>query len=256
MINRNFFAKAKTNLRTTGLVILFFTFIVTIFFIFVVIQNNSLPLSASLLLLFAIVPVILLFLHAIHYTTTATKEITGINENILENNSPENNDAILSDEKTSEIIFDLKKLIPKEKLKIEAFSEELLQNISAELNIVQAIFYTKEPITEKFKCSGKFAYYAESDPAEFISGETLPGQAVKNKTIVTITNIPDNYMIVASGLGNGTPGYLTFVPLISHDEVVGLIEFASFLPVSSQALIALSQFSDKVADSINKFIKK
>jgi hypothetical protein len=256
MMNRDFFSKAKTKLRTTLLVILFITIIVSIFFIFATLQNNSLPLSASLVLLFTIIPVILLFLIAIRFTSRVNKEIAEIIEVAQETNTSEKSDSSLTNEKNPEIIIDLKKCIPKEKNKIETFADELLCNIAAELQIVQAVFYIKDPVTELFTCSGKFAYYAESNPAEFKSGETLPGQAVKNKSIVTIKDIPENYMIIASGLGKGTPGFLTFVPIISHDEVIGLIEFATFVPISSPILKALTQFSDKVADSIIKFIKK
>ena len=156
----------------------------------------------------------------------------------------------------TEAEIDFKKFLPKEKTKIDAYAEELLQNLAGDFQFVQAVFYSKIPASDTFTCVGQFAYYAENRPADFRTGETLPGQAVKNKTLVTLSNIPDKYMTIASGLGSSSPGYLTFVPIKKDDDVYGLIEFATFKAVGEVEQKQLNRIADKIGENIVKLIKK
>ena len=71
-----------------------------------------------------------------------------------------------------------------------------------------------------------------------------------------LNNIPDNYMTIVSGLGKSKPRQLVFVPLKNQDEVVGLIEYATFEPITEKHQKALDEISKKVADTIVKLLKK
>jgi hypothetical protein len=246
----------KIKVRSFILVSLFIVFILSIFIVFAILRNNSVSFSANILLIIILLSGVVLFINSQQLITQIKNqtEDSELNKTDSENINEKIIETVI--EKSPEIEIDIKKVLPKEKLKPELFSEELLRNLSGEIPIIQALLYIKNPTDDMFKCTGKFAFFSEKDPVDFKSGETLPGQAVKNKSIVTISNIPENYMIVASGLGKGTPGYLTYVPIISHDEVIGLIEFATFSPVSGSLIKSLAQFSEKIADSISKFIKK
>jgi transcriptional regulator with GAF, ATPase, and Fis domain len=156
----------------------------------------------------------------------------------------------------TEALIDIQKLLPSRTLGIEKFAEEMLQNMANPFSMVQGLFYVKNPNEDLFHCYAQYAYFSEDKPVEFRTGETLPGQAVKNKTVVSLSNIPDQYMTIASGLGKSNPKQLVFVPLKSQDDVVGLIEYASFEPLSEKQFKALEGISKKVADVIVKHLKK
>jgi hypothetical protein len=152
--------------------------------------------------------------------------------------------------------IDIQKLMPPRTLGIEKYGEELLRNMADSFNMVQGLFYMKDPVEDLFHCNAQYAYFSENKPVEFRPGETLPGQAVKNKTIVSINNIPDQYTTIASGLGKSNPKQLVFVPLKNQDDVVGLIEYATFEALSEKQMKALEGISKKVADTIIKHLKK
>jgi hypothetical protein len=211
----------------------------------------------------ALIVLVLLFLSGITLFYSAYNLL--IKVNILEATLEEKENKLIADEndnsekeKSTEIEkeLDIEAIIPQSKTKLNIFCEELLKNFSESCNAVQSIMYIKDNSSELYKCISKFAYYADNEPAAFKIGETLPGQAVKNKKIVTVSNIPENYMVIASGLGNGNPGYLTFIPLIYKDEVIGLIEYASFAPNSDILNSGLSNLSEAATDIIIKLLKK
>jgi methyl-accepting chemotaxis protein len=128
--------------------------------------------------------------------------------------------------------------------------------MATDFRIVQGLLYIKNPHEDLFHCYAQYAYFSENKPVEFTTGETLPGQAVKNKAIVSLNNIPDQYMTIASGLGKSNPKHLVFVPLKNQEEVVGLIEYATFEPLTERQFKALEDISKKVADTISKHLKK
>ena len=150
----------------------------------------------------------------------------------------------------------VQKLLPSRTLEIEKYAEELLRNMADPFRMVQGLVYIKNPNEDLYHCYAQYAYFSENKPAEFHTGESLPGQAVKNKVIVALNDIPDNFMTIASGLGKSNPKHLVFVPIKSQEDVVGLIEYASFEPLAEIQRKALEAIAQKVADPISKHLKK
>jgi hypothetical protein len=66
------------------------------------------------------------------------------------------------------------------------------------------------------------------EPYEFKSGEGLTGQAARNQQLLVISQIPEDYMEVYSGLGKALPSYLAIVPLIHKGHTIALIECTGY----------------------------
>lgn len=58
-------------------------------------------------------------------------------------------------------------------------------------------------------------------------GEGLVGQCAKDRTTKKISNIPSNYMKIASGLGEALPNHIYLLPIILDGEVMGVLELAT-----------------------------
>ncbi|GAA0892379.1 hypothetical protein GCM10009122_20580 [Fulvivirga kasyanovii] len=77
-------------------------------------------------------------------------------------------------------------------------------------------------------------------------GQGLVGQAAIEKETIYMLDIPKGYLNITSGLGLATPNSLLIVPLKSNEEVVGVIEMASFEKFSDTDI----EFLEKVGESI------
>lgn len=74
---------------------------------------------------------------------------------------------------------------------------------------------------------------------DFKLGEGLVGQcALEHKTII-LTEVPDDYARIVSGIGEAPPRMILAAPVLARDKLLGVIEIGSFTPFSSaqQALI-------------------
>lgn len=77
-------------------------------------------------------------------------------------------------------------------------------------------------------------------------GEGLIGQVILEKETTYMTEIPEKYIKITSGLGEALPRNLLLVPLKIEDKVLGAIELASFKKIPDYRI----QFVEKLGESI------
>lgn len=110
----------------------------------------------------------------------------------------------------------------------EKFSEILLKTLASEFSIVQGVVFLFNPDSGKYRFSAGYALYTDEEIMEFAVGEGIPGQVAKNLEMLNISNIPENYITVLSGLGSSSPKHLLIFPLIDEFDAVGIIEISTF----------------------------
>ena len=81
-------------------------------------------------------------------------------------------------------------------------------------------------------------------------GNGLVGATFADKEIRHITDVPDNYLKVSSGLGKSTPKSLLLIPMIYEEQAVGVVEIASFNEFTQAEINLLKRCADIVAGSI------
>lgn len=77
-------------------------------------------------------------------------------------------------------------------------------------------------------------------------GQGLVGQAAIEKQTIHMKEFPENYINITSGLGLANPNSIVIVPLKSNEEIVGVVEMASFEDFSDTDI----EFLEKVGESI------
>ncbi|MCF6183121.1 MAG: GAF domain-containing protein [Bacteroidales bacterium] len=87
----------------------------------------------------------------------------------------------------------------------------------------------EENVKERFlELVGFYAYDRHKFFEEKIyPGENLIGQCFLEKDTIFITDVPENYIKISSGLGKENPKSILIVPLILNQKVYGVVELAS-----------------------------
>ncbi|HAN78679.1 MAG TPA: hypothetical protein DCQ31_13420 [Bacteroidales bacterium] len=81
--------------------------------------------------------------------------------------------------------------------------------------------------------------------------EGILGRVLAEKKTIYITEVPDDYLEITSGLGYEKPKSLAIVPLKTNDVVIGMIELASFNTFDEFTLGFLEEIADIIAKTIS-----
>jgi HAMP domain-containing protein/CheY-like chemotaxis protein/GAF domain-containing protein len=88
-------------------------------------------------------------------------------------------------------------------------------------------------------------------PNKFKIGEALVGQAALEQKSILVTQAPEDYVRISSGLGEGLPINLIVLPVLFEDQVLAVIELASFQRFANVQQAFLEQLSESIGVVLN-----
>jgi len=147
-----------------------------------------------------------------------------------------------------------------EKMRGDQTVIELSQNIIAYVTPylqaqVGAIFLKSE--TDTLKLTGSYAYKKRKNLSnQFNLGEGLIGQSALEKQSILITDVPDDYVKINSGVGEATPLNILVTPLIYDGEVTGVIELGTFQKFTDTHLQFIEQASENIAITLQSALSR
>ncbi|MBX2954564.1 MAG: GAF domain-containing protein [Cyclobacteriaceae bacterium] len=133
---------------------------------------------------------------------------------------------------------------------LEKLADEIIVNLVKYLKANQGALYIMDDEGGDEPTMSMKACYAW-DKKKFIDhkihkGEGLAGQAWQEGDTVYLTEVPQNYIKISSGLGDANPTAILIVPLKVNEQIFGVVEIASFNTFADYEM----EFVQKIAESI------
>ncbi|HUC93720.1 MAG TPA: HAMP domain-containing protein [Paenibacillus sp.] len=130
----------------------------------------------------------------------------------------------------------------------------ILSELAPLVSMQHGVFYMND-LTSGEPTLTLFASYAYQSRKhlsnEFRAGEGLVGQCLIEKQRILLTNVPSDYVVISSGLGESTPLNIVLLPIIFEDQVLAVLELASFRPFSEIDVAFLDQLTESIGIVIN-----
>lgn len=91
---------------------------------------------------------------------------------------------------------------------------------------------------------------ANTIPERFTRGDGLLGQAVKDRTVLLVEDVPEGYLTVGSALGQTTPRQLAILPATADRSVNAVLELGFLHPFEARVLELLDRVREPVGVAV------
>jgi len=137
----------------------------------------------------------------------------------------------------------------------EEFAYQITYNIVKILDLNQLGFYSlhedENTGRQYLKRDACYAYDRRRFEEHIVDlDEGLLAQAVLEKDSIYLTDVPEDYIRITSGLGDAPPRNIFIVPLIAEQKIFGVMELASFRKLQDFEIEFIKKIAESVAATI------
>ena len=175
----------------------------------------------------------------------------------LKNNKEEEDKRRKEDQQRNWVAEGLAKfgeILRKDTDNLEELSYNLISNLVKYVNANQGallIIDDEDEADKHLRMTACYAYERRKFADRRLEwGEGIAGAVVLEQETVYMTDVPESYVHITSGLGEATPTSLLVVPLKFNDEVHGVIEIGALHKIEKHIV----DFIEKVAESVGSTI--
>jgi HAMP domain-containing protein len=134
---------------------------------------------------------------------------------------------------------------------LDEVSSMILSELAPLVDAQHGVFYSMTSATEGVEPALEFrAGYGFQErkhlSTSFRVGEGLVGQCAKEKKPILLTDVPDDYIRINSGLGDSAPLNIIVLPVLFEGTVRAVIELASFSAFSDTHRNFLDQLTESI----------
>ena len=136
----------------------------------------------------------------------------------------------------------------------ETLGKHILRNLVEYMNINQGgifVYYDQDKQNPYLDLIAVYAYNRDKYMKKrIIPGEGLVGACFVEKHTMYMTEIPNNYLSITSGLGKANPRSILIVPLKIEEKILGVLELASFKPFEQHEINFVERIGESIAATI------
>jgi CheY-like chemotaxis protein/signal transduction histidine kinase/CHASE3 domain sensor protein len=140
---------------------------------------------------------------------------------------------------------------------LETLSTNIITKICNYIEVPVGAFFLINKNDKDLKFKGGFAFIQDQGrDLQYGFGEGLIGQAALEQKSKLLTNVPQNYLRIASGLGTINPGFLYIMPILFEGKTIAVIELGLNLAPDDAQLLFLQTISESIGVAVDSAIAR
>lgn len=156
----------------------------------------------------------------------------------------------------SQGLTDFSKILRDEDQNLSSLCDKFLSSLIKYLDANQGMLFSLETDQSAIKTLVLESAYAWnrkkflSDKIEL--GEGLIGQVAIEKEKIYLIDVPEEYIKITSGLGDSNPRSILIVPIISNEDLFGVVELAFFRQLKEYEIDFVEKLTEILASTISR----
>ncbi|WP_339482827.1 response regulator [Pseudomonas sp. RL_5y_Pfl2_73] len=136
-------------------------------------------------------------------------------------------------------------------LSLNLLGRNILQFCAKYLDVAVAALYVRED-NGVLRRVASYGLSREDNEQQqvIVDGEGIAGQALQQGRVIRLDDVPDDYLKVSSGLGQGLPNSVLVAPTSDDGRINGVIELGLLRPLTERDIELLELISGNVGTSI------
>ncbi|MCW3806423.1 GAF domain-containing protein [Plebeiibacterium marinum] len=111
-------------------------------------------------------------------------------------------------------------------------AKSLLNFISKNYEIGLGVCYFRSELSGQFTVEGVYGLEREEVVEQFDGNTGMNGQCIEDKKAMVIKDIDEDYFNIESCSGSSKPSFIYLLPILNNENVIGLLELASFKEIN------------------------
>jgi signal transduction histidine kinase/CheY-like chemotaxis protein/HAMP domain-containing protein len=140
---------------------------------------------------------------------------------------------------------------------LEVVTELIMDELAPLIGAQHGTFFLAEEVGGEIRLRLIAGYGLRADkdaPMQYRIGQSLIGQVAKSKRPIVVDEVPQGYIKISSGLGEAPPANLAVMPITFEDQVLGVVELASFTKFTPIQIDFLEQLAESLGVSVNAIL--
>ncbi|XCN75320.1 MAG: response regulator [Candidatus Electrothrix aestuarii] len=131
---------------------------------------------------------------------------------------------------------------------IPTLSMHIANHLAKFLRAQMASLYLVDHDGETLTLKGSYAFHKRKGlNSKIRMGEGIAGQAAFENNMISVTDLPEDYVRINSTLGDAAPCNILAIPFSHEEKVLGVLEFASFTEFSDEQMDFLGNVTEHIA---------
>ncbi len=110
---------------------------------------------------------------------------------------------------------------------LNTLAHNIIVNLAKISGAQMGVIYVKTEEKDELQLTGSYAFKRRKSLNNIVRyGEGIVGQVALEREPIYLTEAPEDYFKIESGLGNSLPGFIQVLPVLYNDQLMGVVELA------------------------------